>query len=140
MLPPFCSIKAEKGLLVVRGKRGEEGHHRGGASTPHRALSFCQAVSGLLRCLDARSGCLTTGSTGAFLVSPKETASPSKADYRIGAGRACPDNEGPLRRLVSFILRLPEFQKPQPPTKEVGLVSRPGEQSGLPGSALRGTG
>lgn len=120
---------------MVRGKRGEEGHHGRGASIPHRALSFCQAVSDLSRFLNARSGCLTIRSTGAFFVSLKGAASPSRAYSSIGAGRTGPDNEGPLGRLVSFILRRPGFQKPQPTAKKVSVVSRPGERSGLPGTS-----
>lgn len=80
-------------------------------------------MSDLLRFLDARSGCLTTQGTGAFLVSLKRRASPSKACFRIRAGRAHPDKKKVPSKTGQPHPGTPEeFQKPQPATEEVSLV------------------
>lgn len=90
--------EGRKGQLVERGRRGE-------ASAAHRALPLfakqCQISARTLQSLDTGSGCLTTGGTDAFHISLKGRASPSKTCFRILAGRACPDKEGPLRRLAA---------------------------------------
>lgn len=142
MLLPFYSIKAEKGPLVSckrQERRGRASKRRDFYPT-QSPLSFCQAVSDLLRFLDARSGCLTTWNTGALLVSLKGRASLSKTYLRIRAGRACPDKEGALERLASLILGLPESSRNQSLLlrRQVWSAVRPGEQSGLSDSAPQG--